>query len=93
MDAFKVKLQPHINTEININFGCIGTNYTEILIVQDGKIKSIGNFIYRLWSELSGKENVDKLLAELAVECEKYRTGMRGRKPSLCFWEKELRVI
>lgn len=93
MNSFKEKLQLHINAEINVNFGCIGTGYVQILITEDGKIKSIGDFIYKLWSEISGHQDTDKMLAELAIECEKYRTGMRGRKPSLCFWKEELKVI
>lgn len=94
MEEFKNILQKFIAVEITIDYGCIGTNYQEILVVENGKIKSIGNFIYRIWRERLLKDNVDmELLEELACQAELYRTGQRDKKPSLAFWEADLKVV
>lgn len=93
MNNLKAKLQKHINTEITIEFGCIGSNYSQILIVDNGKIKSIGEFIYRVFLERLAEREEGDLISDLGIECEKYRINKREKKPSLCFYKEELKVI
>lgn len=93
MQEIKHILQQHIIPEIYVDFGCIGTRYIHILIVHNGQIKSIGQFIYTIWNEgylnRQGWGTKDKF-KELAIEAEKYRLGERDKEPSLAFNGNEL---
>ncbi len=86
-------MQPHIGVEINLEYGCNGTSYQNILIVENGKVKSIGSFIYRLWRELANHPDTEMLLTQLAIEAEDFRTGKRRTEPSICYRENILSVL
>lgn len=83
MKLFHHILQKKIGVEIKIDSGCIGSRNSEILIVEEGRIKCIGQFNYSLWSERNGEEGVLIALEELGEEAEKYRLGQRKTLPCI----------
>lgn len=87
MKEFKEVMQNHIVQPITLDYGCIGTNYQQILIVRENQIVCIGQFLYRIWSELYtfDKKEVTELLVKLAIEAKKYVEGKRETVPSLCY--------
>lgn len=85
MDGFKEILQKEIKVEITLDYGEIGSRYQQILIVEDGKIKSIGEFLYKVYmeSDTYNSHDLKNLLIDLGIEAEKYRIGERAKLPSL----------
>ncbi len=93
MNEFKKIMQHYINADIYIEYGCNGTGYSNILIVEDGKIRCIGSFLYSIWRDRSKDVEVPELLQRLAIKAECYRTGLRKTVPSLAYTENELTII
>lgn len=88
MEDFKKIIQEHIDKPITIEYGCMGTGYSQILIVSDtGEIKSIGEFLYSFWSKYSTDKGVLAGLEELAKLSEKYRLDYVKKLPSMHFKE------
>ncbi len=96
MKEFNEILQKWIEVEITTEFGHIGTRYVNILAVKDGRIISIGQFIYRLWSEIGLEDHrygdVRELLEELSKEANKFYNGLRPTMPALSFFGDALKV-
>ncbi len=90
MEKFKKILQHYINVEITIVYGCIGTRYSHILIVQDGKIKCIGTFLYSLWRNESNNQEVLQWVELLGKKSEQFRTGVIDKEPSLAYSGSDL---
>lgn len=78
-----------IGVEATCKYGCIATEYQYVLVVEDGKIHEIGEFIYRLFRDnLVHEED----LIQFGMECEKYRIGQRATMPSYCYGNDGLKI-
>lgn len=82
MKYIKEIIQNQVGQEVWVEHGCIGTEYSEVLIVDNGKIVRIGQFIYRAYREGLGNK---VLWTALGVECRKYMNGERQEMPSMYF--------
>lgn len=95
MERLKELIQRHVGVEVIVEYGCIGTNYLQILIVKDGKIITIGEFLYRIFRENMLSRDPDcpeSLIEELGKEAEKYRNRERDKRPSLNYSKGILKV-
>lgn len=91
----KELMQPHIGTEITIEYGFIGMKYLHVLVVKDGKIISIGSFLYKIFREdmlNRGTECEASLIEAFAKEADKYLKGKRDKAPTLCYVEDKLKI-
>lgn len=80
-----------INVPVTISYGHIETTYQQLLIVEDGQIKSIGEFVHDLY--YYNKVHDVQLKIQLGIEAEKYRTGQRDKLPALCYYYNILTVL
>lgn len=79
-------LNSHIKVPFTASFGSIGTEYTNVLISDNGAIKSIGEYIYRI--DRNEVHCSDSVKVQFAKACEQYRLG-KGKFPSLCYFESD----
>lgn len=79
-----------INVPVECNYGCIGTGYIQLLIVQNNSIVSIGEFVYNFrWRH----DNVpDEMKIKLGQEAEKYRKGQREKVPTMYYLDNKINV-
>ena len=70
------RFEKHITDQINcfatVKYGFIGTEYLQVLIVENGQIKEIGELIYRIFRETLV---TSEQLEDFGNACEKFRTG------------------
>ena len=76
-------IQEFINVEVETSFCYIGSGYTQVLIVENGKIRIIGEYLWRI--KRGEIHCPDELRIRFAKECEKFRIGQRPERPSLCY--------
>lgn len=87
----KEQLQPYISTEITLKYGSIGIGYIEVLAVKNGKIVSIGDFI---WNIIRNKIPVsNELIARFGKMANQYYLGQIDIKPSMCFIDNKLGLL
>lgn len=80
-----------ISVPVCVEWGCNGTRYIKLLIVKNGEIVSIGEFVYRLFSEnIYVSEQLKQALGKWA---ENYRKDETLTAPSLCYYGGELVVM
>lgn len=79
-----------INVPVECNYGCIGSGYFQLLIVQNNSIISIGEFVYNLWRR--GDDVPDEIKIKLGEEAEKFRTGQREKIPTMSYHGDKLNV-
>lgn len=75
LKGLKEFMSQHIKVPIYVQWGFIGSGYTQILIVEDGQIISIGEFLYAYYRE--GWYKRKSQFEALAKQAELYRTGQR----------------
>ncbi len=81
-------LSKFVKVPFTNNYGTVGEQYTHVLIIEDGAIKSIGEYLYRI----TRKEIwiSEELMDKFAAACELCRQG--GPFPTLCYFGDELAV-
>lgn len=85
MERFNKYILSQINNPTaTADFGSVGSQYQYILCVENGKIKPIGQLLYRIHRESLGSI---ELLQRFGQECEKYRIGKRDAMPSCHFFQ------
>lgn len=81
-------LAKFIKVPFTTHYGTVGDQYTHVLIVENGAIKSIGEYLYRITRNeiYVGDELADKF----AAACEICRQG--GPFPTICYNGDEISV-
>ena len=67
-----------INPNFCIEYGCIGTGYQYVLLVQDGKIKEVGEFVYRIHRE---NKATSEQWEEFFIRCQQFVDGELNSMP------------
>jgi len=81
-------LAKFVKIPFTTSYGTVGDQYTQVLIVEDGAVKSIGEYLYRITrNEISVS---DELAEKFAAACELCRQG--GPFPCLCYFGDDLAV-
>lgn len=91
MEDFRKLLQQNISVDFVIDYGCLGMGYTHILIIDSGKIKSIGCFTYSAWTKYSTESETIEAIIKLGEQAEKYRQGEREIAPCVLFWDNKIK--
>lgn len=79
MEFLKIRAIAHeVNPNFCIEYGCIGTGYQYVLLVQDGMIKEVGMFVYRIHRENKATEQQWK---DFFIHCQQFVDGECDCKP------------